>query len=168
VLKGFADSIKGLTSLTGQGVADALVSGSAGAYAAVMKPVEGTLPTVVRESAEVANNAARGSGNEVPGPVAVLQVALEAGRETLARTPDMLPILKQAGVVDAGGLGYLRLLEGLIAYFEARDLPSPPKIEKRAQQQFEEEEFGFCTEFLLSDVTVPTSDIQALVAPYGD
>ena len=168
VLKGFADSLKGLKSMTGQDVAEALVSGSAGAYAAVMKPVEGTILTVVRESAEVANNAARGSGNEVPGPVAVLQVALEAGRDTLARTPDMLPILKQAGVVDAGGLGYLRLLEGLIAYFEARDLPPPPKIEKRAQQQFAEEEFGFCTEFLLSDVTVPTAEIQQLVAPYGD
>src|SRR5690606_11722968 len=127
VLKGFADSIKGLTSLTAQGVADALVSDSADAYAAGMKPVECPNLKIVSESAEVANNAARSSANQVTGPVAVLQIALEAGRETLARTPDMLPILKQAGVVDAGGLGYLRLLEGLIAYFEARDLPSPPK-----------------------------------------
>src|SRR5690606_6655257 len=81
---------------------------------------------------------------------------------------EMLPILKQAGVVDAGGLGALRVLEGLIAYFEKRDLPPPPKVEKRAQQQFEEEEFGCCTEFLLSDVTVPTAEIQAVVAPFGD
>jgi DAK2 domain fusion protein YloV len=167
VLKGIADSIKGLSGLRGQDVADALVSGAASAYAAVMKPVEGTILTVVRESAEAANNASRAQG-AVSQPVAILQVALDAGRETLARTPDMLPILKQAGVVDAGGLGYLRLLEGLIAYFEARDLPPPPKVERRAQQQFEEEEFGFCTEFLLADVTVPTVEIQQLVAPYGD
>src|SRR5690606_236535 len=121
------------------------------------------------ESAAAAEEAVRGDAeNPAAGPVDALKVALAAGRESLERTPEQLPILKQAGVVDAGGLGYLHLLEGLIAFFEARDLPPPPKIEKRAQQQFEEEEFGFCTEFLLADVTVPTSEIQQLVAPYGD
>jgi len=169
VLKGFADSIKGRSSLSARDVADALVSGSISAYAAVMKPVEGTILTVVRESAAAAEEAVRGDAeNPAAGPVDALKVALAAGRESLERTPEQLPILKQAGVVDAGGLGYLHLLEGLIAFFEARDLPPPPKIEKRAQQQFEEEEFGFCTEFLLADVSVPTSHIQELVAPYGD
>src|SRR5690606_30449452 len=139
-----------------------------------MKPVEGTILTVVRESAEAAINAVAGSddagenADEALVPLAVLKVALSSGHESLERTPDLLPILKQAGVVDAGALGYLRLLDGVIAFFEARDLPPPPKIEKRAQQQFEEEEFGFCTEFLLADVSVPTSEIQQLVAPYGD
>lgn len=163
VLKGIAESIKGKDSLASSDVAEALVSGAASAYAAVMKPVEGTILTVVREAAEAANNARAGLD-----PLALLEVALEAGQESLARTPELLPILKQAGVVDAGGLGFLRLLEGIIAYFQNRDLPPPPKVESRAQQQFEEAEFGFCTEFLLSDVTVPTSEIQELVAPYGD
>ena len=192
VLKGFADSVRHKKALTGSDIADALVSGSASAYAAVMKPVEGTILTVVRESAEAATNAANagsaprsgaadaanssdaqdgdgaGGTDHAPGPLDVLRVALSAGHESLERTPDLLPILKQAGVVDAGALGYLRLLDGVIAYFEARDLPPPPTIERRAQQQFEEEEFGFCTEFLLADVSVPTSQIQQLVAPYGD
>ncbi len=170
VLKGFADSVKSRKVLTESDVADALVSGSASAYAAVMKPVEGTILTVVRESAEAAANLVAGAKEraEQVEPVEVLRLALSAGHESLERTPSLLPILKQAGVVDAGALGYLRLLEGVIAYFEARDLPPPPKIEKRAQQQFEEEEFGFCTEFLLADVTVPTAQIQQLVAPYGD
>ncbi len=162
VLKGFAEGLKGKASVDGADLAEALVSGAASAYAAVMKPVEGTILTVVRESAEAAINAGE------KDPVELLRKALEAGHASLARTPEQLPILKQAGVVDAGGLGYLRLLEGVIAYFEDRDLPPPPKIERRAQQQFEEEEFGFCTEFLLADVTVPTSQIQELVAPYGD
>ncbi|HEV6953055.1 MAG TPA: DAK2 domain-containing protein [Promicromonospora sp.] len=162
ILKGFADSIKHHRKLSGAEVADALVSGAATAYSAVMKPVEGTILTVVREAAEAAN----GVGGRLP--LEVLQVARDAGHEALARTPDLLPILKQAGVVDAGGLGFLRVLEGCIAYFEGRDLPPPPKVERRAQQQFEEEEFGFCTEFLLADVTVPTRQIQELVAPYGD
>ena len=59
-------------------------------------------------------------------------------------------------------------MEGVIASFEGRDLPPPPKIDLRAQTEFAEEEFGFCTEFLLSSVTVPTTEIQDLVAPFGD
>lgn len=162
VLKGFAEAIKELRELGGEDFADALVSGAAMAYGAVMKPVEGTILTVVREAGEAANSAKRGK------PLEVLNAALEAGKEALERTPDQLPILKQAGVVDAGGLGVLRLLEGVIGFFEGRDLPPPPRVEKRAQLQFEEEEFGFCTEFLLADVDVPTQEIQQLVAPYGD
>ena len=162
VLKGFADGIKEHRQLSGDDVAGALVSGSATAYAAVMKPVEGTILTVVREAAEAANQL-KGAK-----PLEVFKVALEAGKSALERTPDLLPILKQAGVVDAGGLGVVRLLEGVIGYFEGRELPLPPKIERRAQQQFEEEEFGFCTEFLLADVTAPTQEIQQLVAPFGD
>ena len=162
VLKGFADAIKERKKLTGADVADALVSGSSTAYAAVMKPVEGTILTVAREAAEAANQLKGGK------PVAVMNAALAAGKDALERTPDLLPILKQAGVVDAGGLGLLRLLEGVIGYFEGRDLPPPPKVERRAQQQFEEEEFGFCTEFLLAEVSAPTQEIQQLVAPYGD
>ncbi len=162
VLKGFAEELKGQRVVDDAVLAEALVSGAASAYAAVMKPVEGTILTVVSESAEAARNAGRTT------PLELLNTALEAGRASLARTPELLPILKQAGVVDAGGLGYLRLLEGVIAYFEERDLPPPPKVERRAQQQFEEEDFGFCTEFLLADVTVPTAQIQQLVAPYGD
>lgn len=162
ILKGFGESIKGQRSLGGSDVADALVAGAATAYAAVMKPVEGTILTVAREAAEAANAA----GGRLP--LEVLEVARDAGHDALRRTPEMLPILKQAGVVDAGGLGFLRVLEGCIAYFEGRDLPTPPKVERRAQQQFAEEEFGFCTEFLLADVTVPTRQIQELVAPYGD
>ncbi len=162
VLKGFADVVKDHKTLGGAEIAAALASGSESAYAAVMKPVEGTILTVVREAAEAAQEVTGGS------PTEVMNAALSAGREALDRTPDLLPILKQAGVVDAGGLGALRVLEGLIAYFEKRDLPPPPKVERRAQQQFEEEEFGFCTEFLLADVKVPTKEVQAVVAPFGD
>src|SRR5690606_3815493 len=162
VLKGFAEAVKDHQSLGGPEIAEALVAGSESAYAAVMRPVEGTILTVVREAAEAAHEARRAA------PIEVMKVALDAGREALEKTPEQLPILKQAGVVDAGGLGALRVIEGLIAYFEKRDLPPPPRIEKRAQQQFEEEEFGFCTEFLLADVKVPTKEIQELVAPYGD
>jgi uncharacterized protein len=163
VLKGFAEGVKGHAKLDAATVAQALRGATKTAYAAVMKPVEGTILTVVREAAEAV-------AEPLPdeAPVALLQRALVAGHASLERTPEQLPILKQAGVVDAGGLGFLRMLEGVIAAFEGAPLPEPPKVTVRAQQQFEEEAFGFCTEFLLSGVEVETREIQDAVAPFGD
>ncbi len=162
ILKGFAESVKEHSSLSAPHLVSALKSATKSAYAAVMKPVEGTILTVVRAAADGAESLGSSA------PLQVLKDAHQAGQEALERTPDLLPMLKQAGVVDSGGLGFLRVLEGVIASFEGRDLPPPPKIDARAQTGFEEEEFGFCTEFLLSDVTVPTAEIQDLVAPFGD
>ncbi len=163
VLKGFADAVKTHAELDAPALAVALKGATKTAYAAVMKPVEGTILTVVREAAEAV-------AEPVPDetPVALLQRALVAGHASLERTPELLPILKQAGVVDAGGLGFLRMLEGVIAAFEGAPLPPPPKVTQRAQQQFEEEAFGFCTEFLLSGVQVETREIQDAVASFGD
>ena len=162
ILKGFAETIKGHSSLSAAEIIQALKNATKSAYAAVMKPVEGTILTVVRLAAE----GAEGAGSDTP--LQVLKDAYASGQDALDKTPDMLPMLKQAGVVDSGGLGFLRVLEGVIASFEGKDLPPPPKIEKRAQDIFEEEEFGFCTEFLLSDVSVPTDEIKETVAPFGD
>ena len=163
VLKGFAEGVKGHAQLDAAILARALRGATKTAYAAVMKPVEGTILTVVREASEAV-------AEPLPdeAPVALLQRALVAGHASLERTPELLPILKQAGVVDAGGLGFLRLLEGVIAAFEGAPLPAPPKVTQRAQQQFEEEAFGFCTEFLLSGVEVETREIQDAVASFGD
>ncbi len=166
VLKGFGESARRHTRLGGREVAAALGAGTKSAYKAVMKPVEGTILSVVRRASEAAAEV------ESRPPLEVLRHALEAAEEALERTPErtpeQLPILRQAGVVDAGGKGLVRVLEGVLAYFDGLDLPAPPQITVRAQQQFEEEEFGFCTEFLLSDVTVPTQEIQKLVEPFGD
>ncbi len=170
VLKGFADSIRSLRAVDAAALSKALLAGSESAYAAVMKPVEGTILTVVRESAEAGGEylASLAEGGSAPSAVDLLRVVLAAGRASVERTPDLLPILKQAGVVDAGALGYLHLLDGILAFFEQRDLPPPPKVTRRAQEQFEEDAYGFCTEFLLADVKEPTSVIRELVAPFGD
>ena len=162
VLKGFAEAVRDYKTLGAPECIAALKSATKSAYAAVMKPVEGTILTVVRRAADGAAEAGAAE------PLQVLRDAHEAGRTALRETPDMLPLLKQAGVVDAGGLGFLRILEGIIAAYEGRALPEAPTVEARAQTQFDEEEFGFCTEFLLSNVRVPTSEIRELVAPFGD
>jgi uncharacterized protein len=164
VLKGFAEAVREHETLDAQQLARALRGATTSAYAAVMKPVEGTILSVARAVAD----AAEAHAESVSGPLPLLRRALEAGHRALEITPEQLPILKQAGVVDAGGLGLLRMFEGILGCYEGRDLPPPPKVTRRAQQDFEEEAFGFCTEFLLSDVRAPTSEIQDAVAPFGD
>ncbi|MEJ2668266.1 MAG: DAK2 domain-containing protein [Deinococcales bacterium] len=162
VLKGFGERARLHPRLGGPELAEALADGSESAYHAVMKPVEGTILSVVKSAARAAERA------KAQAPLEVLRRAFEAAEEALERTPEQLPILKQAGVVDAGGKGLVRVLEGLLAYFSRLDLPLPPKVTGRAQKQFEERAYGFCTEFLLSHVSVPTRRIQELVQPYGD
>lgn len=162
ILKGFADSIRSHTSLGSGELVAALESATSSAYAAVVKPVEGTILTVVKRLAEAASNALH------KRPLEVLRDAHSGGLVALKQTPELLPLLKEAGVVDAGGLGLLRIFEGLIAHFEGRDLPKPPKVETRAQLQFEEAELGYCTEFLLADASVDAAQIRELVEPFGD
>lgn len=162
ILKGFAETVKNAPELTPALLVAALEEGSKSGYRAVMKPVEGTILTVSKGIAEGAK-AARGGDLE-----AVLEAALKGGRAALGRTPELLPVLKQAGVVDAGGAGLMRLLEGLDGYLEGLPLPQPPKVEKYAQTEFAEEEFGYCTEFLMDSVKEPVEKIREVVAPYGD
>src|SRR4051794_19309668 len=121
VLRGLSDVLKTLDGADGRAMADALAQASVAAYAAVMRPVEGTILTVVRESAEAAGKAA----DEGKGLVDVLDAASEAGRVSLAHTPELLPKLKEHGVVDAGGAGYTLLLDVLLHVTAGRPLPEP-------------------------------------------
>jgi DAK2 domain fusion protein YloV len=127
--------------------------------------VEGTILTVARYVSEGARKALEGGANSLE---AVLSGALEHGRVGLDETPNLLPVLKQAGVVDAGGAGYLHILEGLNGYILGLPLPEPPKIEKYAQTEFAEEEFGYCTEFLMEGVKAPIEEIRQAVSSWGD
>ena len=162
ILKGFADSVRSHTSLDSSQLVAALKSATRSAYEAVLKPVEGTILTVASRLADAAEAACH------KRPLEVLRDAHRGGVEALKQTPELLPLLKQAGVVDAGGLGLLRIFEGMIAHFEGRDLPPPPEVTHRAQLQFEEGELGFCTEFLLAESTASAAEIRELVQPFGD
>lgn len=102
-------------------VAAALEAAAAAAYGAVMKPVEGTILTVARESAAAAR-AAADAGADLVG---VLEAARAEGRASLARTPDLLPVLADAGVVDAGGAGFLLLYDAALHVLDGRPLPEP-------------------------------------------
>jgi fatty acid kinase len=122
ILRGIASTFKGRMELDGEAVATALGAASTAAYQALLKPIEGTILTVVRESAEAAA-AAAGLGDDL---AAVLRVARAAGRAALAATPEQLPVLKAAGVVDAGGAGFLLLLDAALHVVAGDPLPAPP------------------------------------------
>ena len=105
-------------------VARALTAASEGAYTAVARPVEGTILTVIREASDAARAAAEAGG----GLVEVLDAARAQGYDALARTPEMLAVLADAGVVDAGGAGLLLLLDACLAELDGRPMPAPPKV----------------------------------------
>jgi len=123
VLRGFVGVVAESGGLDGPGVARALRAASDAAYQAVMRPVEGTILTVVRESAESAEEAV--AADQEADLVSVLAAARERGEKALARTPELLAVLAEAGVVDAGGTGYLLLLDVLLHVADGRPVPEP-------------------------------------------
>ena len=161
LLKGFAEAIRDCGEVDAAQLGKALRAAQKSGYGAVMKPVEGTILTVARGVAD-------GAAKKADSADMVLENALFEGQKLLDQTPEMLPALKQAGVIDSGGQGYLYIVQGLLAALRGDDLPAAPEITSYAQQQFENEEFGFCTEFLMSEATRPIEEIRELVSPYGD
>jgi len=135
ILRGLAGTISEVKdgSATASQIADALKKASAAAYEAVLKPIEGTILTVVREAADGAAVAATGGATLS----ATLQAARVAGRDALARTPDMLPVLKDAGVVDAGGAGFLLLLDSAIHVVDGEPMPEPDESAGPSAEQLE-------------------------------
>ena len=162
LFRGFAKELAGVDEADAAKLAAAFDAGVKSAYKAVMKPTEGTILTVSRVAAEQALEAAQ-RGADIEG---VLTALLEAARETLIKTPDMLPVLKKAGVVDSGGQGYVRLLEGMASLLidgvpvEAGEAPEQekqapagtgeaPRIDLAALNP-EDIKFAYCTEFFIN------------------
>ncbi|MDQ1375274.1 MAG: fatty acid kinase [Actinomycetota bacterium] len=122
ILRGIADIVGAGRDAGPVELAAAFASASDAAYEAVMRPVEGTILTVVRATADGAK-AAAGDGLDL---VATLEAARALGADALEKTPEMLPVLKQAGVVDAGGTGFLLFLDACLNVADGRALPEPP------------------------------------------
>ena len=124
ILRGLTSTLKSARDIGAPKVAEALKAASVAAYASVLKPIEGTILTVVRETADAATRAASDGATLA----AMLRVARAAGRESLAKTPEMLPVLKDAGVVDAGGAGFLLFLDAALHVVDGEPLPEPDDI----------------------------------------
>ena len=122
LLRGMTEVVREHEALDGEVLAAALTRASELSYEAVQRPVEGTILTVVRECAEAAREVAAGGTPLVD----VLARTREAGQVSLDATPDLLPVLKEAGVVDAGAAGFLLLLDAMLHVVDGRDVPAPP------------------------------------------
>jgi uncharacterized protein len=135
ILRGLVSTISESTDgkVNASRMAEALKRASAAAYEAVLKPIEGTILTVVRESADAAAVAVSNGATLT----ATLHAARTAGRDALARTPDMLPVLKDAGVVDAGGAGFLLLLDSAIHVADGEAMPEPDNSDGPSVEQLE-------------------------------
>ncbi len=131
LLRGLTGVLAASTAVDGSVMVRALRAASDAAVQAVLRPVEGTILTVARGAAEGAEAAQNGSGLPL---VAVLEAARSGAADALARTPDLLAVLKEAGVVDAGGSGYVLLLDALLAVVDGRPLPDPPTTTAPAQR----------------------------------
>jgi hypothetical protein len=129
VLRGMSDVLRDHESVDGPTFAAALTAASDAAYGAVMKPVEGTILTVVREAAQAATSAAQSPGAAL---VVVVEAARTDAAEALTRTPELLPVLKQAGVVDAGGAGFLLLLDSVLHLLDGRSVPEAEAVPQGA------------------------------------
>ena len=154
IFRGFSKGLKGVKEADGKILAAALRSGVDAAYKAVMKPTEGTILTVIRLSADKANEAAT-KGQDVFG---VWDAVCEGAAVALASTPDLLPVLKKAGVVDAGGQGLVYIFDGMTSVFKnhiiitgADDVaaPTPEKNFAAAHESDENITFTYCTEFIV-------------------
>ena len=178
--RGIAQSLDKKQTFGASDLADALQEASHLAYRAVIKPVEGTILTVVRESAE----AARKSAERDDDLVGLMQEVVIAARLSVARTPDLLPTLKQAGVVDSGGQGFCTILEGIWRYIRGEVVGSPegrpvatsttlasptasPETPTKKGRVTIEEEFGYEVVFLLQGEKLDVDNIRQTIIDMG-
>lgn len=148
IFSGFAKSLVGKNVIKVQDLADAFSNGSKVAYKAVMRPVEGTILTVIRESSEALSNVVE----ENMSIEKAMETLIKEAKASLKRTPDLLPVLKEVGVVDSGGSGLVHILEGmykaLIGKFVERG-EATSVVEEKTAKVADSDEFGYCTEFIL-------------------
>nr|WP_296153327.1 DAK2 domain-containing protein [uncultured Peptoniphilus sp.] len=171
LFRGFAEGLKGKEQIDSQSLAYAMKKASEMTYLAVMKPTEGTILTVGRESAEFAMKNAKKYKDVLDFAEAVIARA----NESLNNTPNLLPVLKEAGVVDAGGKGLVTILEGAfmalkgeaVGSVEEEAAPSQ-NTARRSEISTDDIKFGYCTEFIVTTESDHVEDLKAKLVKRGD
>lgn len=189
LFRGFAKALAGKQTMNARQLADAFYQGVETAYQAVIKPVEGTVLTVAREAADAGMKSAWTAND----PAEIMKIIYQNAKETLAKTPQMLSVLEETNVVDAGGQGLVFIYEGMLSSLSGeeitstpttttRDLPDLDALTKQAHEQYagahihpEQIKHGYCTEFMIQLKTtrrpVGTFNEQQFrqqLAQYGD
>ena len=175
LFRGFSKGLKGLDEADGTALAQALTLGTEAAYKAVMKPTEGTILTVAREAAAAGVEKAKENND----PIVVWEAICDEAEASLARTPDLLPQLKKAGVVDAGGKGLCIVMEEMLRIFKGGEMlsdattaASAPVKQKNTVADFDQDiTFTYCTEFIVGrdkKCTLDPLSLRAYLESIGD
>ena len=171
IIRGIAKSVEGKETLNVVDLANALKNGSDTAYKAVIKPIEGTILTVVRESGEYALQIAK----EDMDMIEFLELVVAKANESLNKTPELLKALKEAGVVDSGGKGLVLIYEGMLSSLKGNDIESveggtSSDVDVNVEQNISTEDikFQYCTEFILESNKVDDLTIRERFMKYGD
>ena len=174
--RGLAKGLEGKDAIAGSDWAIALIEASHTAYKGLSQPAEGTILTVIREASSAAESAAKENANDI---TAVMEATVNEAKDSVARTPLLLPVLREAGVVDAGGQGLYVLLEGALRYLRgeveamqynkpqivAANVPASTKIPQLTAEK--EEPYGYCTNFLLIGQKLSPDKIRSKLEDKG-
>lgn len=172
IIRGFAKAIEGKENLSTEELAKAFKNGSDTAYKAVIKPIEGTILTVVRESGEYAVQACKKEKDLIK----FLELVIKEANESLNRTPNLLKALKEAGVVDSGGKGLVLIYEGMLSSLRGNSIQVQDSSASNVstieisnnQINPEDIKFGYCTEFILESNSISDTEIRDIMMKYGD
>ena len=171
IIRGIAKSVEGKENLNVIDLANAFKNGSDTAYKAVIKPIEGTILTVVRESGEYAENIAQ----EDMDMIEFLELVVEKANESLNKTPELLKALKEAGVVDSGGKGLVLIYEGMLSSLKGNNIElveggisSDTNVSVEQNISTEDIKFQYCTEFILETNKVDDLTVRERFMKYGD
>ncbi len=171
IFRGLMLGLEGKDTIGASDLASALQKGSVTAYAALSHPVDGTILTVMRSIADAAQKAASEPG---ASPVSVMDSALTAAREAVIDTPNLLNVLREAGVVDAGGHGLFTFLEGALLELKGETDGRSPEVlstllplTESAGVALEEETYGFCTQFMLNGNGMSVETVRRMLESMG-
>jgi DAK2 domain fusion protein YloV len=168
IFRGFARSLDGKSSFSAQELAEAAQEACDTAYQGVVKPVEGTILTVAREAARSAREAA----DQTDDVVEVLAQIVESARVTNALTPELLPVLKEAGVVDAGGQGLVYILEGALRHLRGEsvdfDVEMDAVVDLQSTLGAGEGGYGYDVQFLIVGQTLDVDEIRGTISAMGE
>lgn len=175
IFRGFAQGLKDMEEVNGKNIVAALGIGVDAAYKAVMKPTEGTILTVARMAYEAGVEASK----ETSDAVSIMQVIVKKANEALALTPELLPVLKKAGVVDAGGKGLCVIFEGMLSYikdgvvieYDDTNEVTVDTFESAAAEFDDDIQFTYCTEFIVgrnTDSEADPDELRTYLQSIGD
>ena len=170
IFKGFSEGIGDKKKLNALDIAYALKKAYEKAYDSIANPIEGTILTVVREGVDAAYEKAKKEADII----IMIETLLKESKRSLENTPDLLPILKESGVVDAGAMGFVHIIEGIYMLLKGKSLPEPDlhfdnkSIKAMSKINVSENFYGYCNEFFIHGKNIDSKKLKNKLSTMGD